>query len=148
MELMPSVNHITDPGIRVQYSTSPPTSGDHWFVPAACGIYKHEIPDEHVVHNMEHGHVIISYNLPASDQEDHLISVAESLDNLDDWGIVRPYAKLTSGSVAMTAWGIMDVSIGVDGERITNFYNSYARNRFSEETLSFGAIPCSSSIDH
>ena len=59
--LMPSAFHV-DPE-AVAYSTVPPTSGDHWSTTTQCGFYEGEIADEIVVHNMEHGNVIISYNL-------------------------------------------------------------------------------------
>jgi len=58
--------HIPEGDSFDRYNSSPPTSGSHWATGwARCGIYddEGEVPDERIVHNMEHGQVIISYNL-------------------------------------------------------------------------------------
>jgi hypothetical protein len=54
-----SQEHTTSLSTRVKYSTNPPTSGKHYEVPAADGIYGDPPQDEQLVHNMEHGRVII-----------------------------------------------------------------------------------------
>ena len=134
--------HVPD-GQVVTYSTIPPTSGSHWSAPAACGVYDQEIPDERVVHNMEHGHVVISHNLSSREEIQRLEQLAEDLPDFNTWGIVRPNLKIDEGTVAMAAWGVMDEVDGVDGERIRRFYEAYKSNRFSDETRRLGqAIPC------
>ena len=136
----------------ISYSTTPPTSGPHWGSPfvergwAACGIHDAEVPDQSVVHNMEHGHVIISYNLSSGDEVARMVEIAKGLPDLESWGLVRPYSKIDEGTVGLTAWGIMDVVEGVDEERIRRFYTEYARNRFSDETASVGPIRCTGSV--
>ena len=144
VSVMPSASHISNPNETVEYSTTPPTSGNHWFTPSDCGIYDAELADERVVHNMEHGHVIISYNLSDPGEVGRLIDVAEGLSQLGMWGIVRPYSKIEPGTVAMTAWGVIDEAQGVDEDRIREFYNTYANNRLSPETQQVGPIPCTS----
>lgn len=52
--------HVPE-GTEVQYRTSPPSSGDHWPEPAPWGIYREPLPDEQLVHNLEHGGIWISY---------------------------------------------------------------------------------------
>ena len=131
-------------GDFVTYQTVPPTSGNHWPAPSGCGIIDAQVPDETVVHNMEHGHVVISYNLPDPEAVAALVQVAEGLSDLDRWGIVRPYSKIAAGTVAVTAWGVLDTMEGVDAERITTFYDTYRRNRFSDETARVGPIACRS----
>ena len=135
-------DHVLE-GNFVDYETTPPASGAHWPAPSKCGIFDAEVPDERVVHNMEHGHVIISYNLPEQREVDRLIALAEGLSDLDRWGIVRPYSKIAAGTVAVTAWGVLDTMEGVDAERITTFYKTNRRNRFSDETARVGPIACS-----
>ncbi len=136
-------DHVPE-GQTVSYSTTPPTSGSHWPTPASCGIYDTELPDEQVVHNMEHGHVIISYNLTDPAEVSRLLEVAGSLPELERWAIVRPYSKIDPGMVVMTAWGVRDDIEGVDEVKIRAFYDAYHRNQFSEETNRLGrAIFCS-----
>ena len=131
-------------GESANYNSTPPTSGNHWGSPADCGIYGEELRDERVVHNMEHGHVIISYNLDTGDTAS-LLELAKDLPSLENWGIVRPYAGIEEGTVAMTAWGVIDLVQGVDEESIRTFYGTYIRNRFSDEAARVGPIPCTSS---
>jgi hypothetical protein len=54
-----SREHTTSLSTRVKYSTNPPTSGKHYEIPAADGIYGDPPQDEQLVHNMEHGRIII-----------------------------------------------------------------------------------------
>jgi Protein of unknown function (DUF3105) len=49
---------------QVQYSTSPPTWGDHWLIWAAYKKYTTPLPKEMYVHNHEHGGVLLSYRCP------------------------------------------------------------------------------------
>ena len=47
-------------GHRETYNTNPPTSGAHGGS-LNFGVYGEEVPDENVVHNLEHGGIWISY---------------------------------------------------------------------------------------
>lgn len=136
-----------------EYSTVPPTSGPHLGRPETCGFYppdyvdpvteREGVPDRALVHNLEHGNVVMSYNLPNPDDIDHLRQVHLNLRDSDQWLVTRHYDKIEEGQVAMTAWGVLDVFDGVDEARIETFYDSYRGNRFSGETQSVGrGIPC------
>ena len=134
--------HVSD-GTQVSYSTTSPTSGSHWDRWMPCGSYDEEIPDERVVHNMEHGHVVISYNLSELAEAERMRQLASELPDLNEWGIVRPYAQIPDGTVAMTGWGIIDQVQGVDEDRIRRFYETYMNNQLSGETSQLGrGIPC------
>ncbi|MBN1529646.1 MAG: DUF3105 domain-containing protein [Thermoleophilaceae bacterium] len=52
-------DHTTDPNERVKYNSNPPTSGRHYVVPADDGAYTTSPTDEQLVHELEHGRVII-----------------------------------------------------------------------------------------
>jgi hypothetical protein len=62
LERYPSegANHVPT-GQRVTYKTDPPNSGPHYAQWAPPGFYDRPLPDELLVHNLEHGHVIIHY---------------------------------------------------------------------------------------
>ncbi|MBI4340307.1 MAG: DUF3105 domain-containing protein [Chloroflexi bacterium] len=141
--LLPTTTHLD--GRTVSYSTVPPTSGDHWGTPTQCGFYETEVRDEIVVHNMEHGDVILSFNLPDSADVARLKEVVSGLGDSGTWLVTRPYAKLAEGEVALTAWGVLDRFTGVDEERVKRFFDAYKGNLFSDETRSQGqGIPCTS----
>ena len=141
--LMPSAFHV-DPE-TVAYSTVPPTSGDHWSRPTQCGFYEAGVADELVVHNMEHGNVVMSYNV--AEGVEQLQEVHESLNGNGQWLVTRFYPDLPQGTVALTAWGVLDEFEGVDEDRIKRFYEAYKGNLFSEETRWLGrGIPCTNEI--
>ena len=132
---MDSKLHITEEE-TVDYTTVPPTSGPHWQVPAQCGFYEQGLPDEQLVHNLEHANVVVSYNLP---DENDLIKLRRLERRVEqrDWVIFRAYSKIRPGTVAMTAWGVIDTSAGVDDDKILAFITAYAGNPSSPEL-----IPC------
>lgn len=136
-EVMPTKRHVEE-GVTVAYNSIPATSGDHYFTPAACGFYGNEVPDERVVHNLEHGNIVISYNLPDQADVEALERVYNDLGGWKDhYTVARSYSKISPGQVALTAWGVLDIMDGVDTERIRRFYEHYV-GRLGPE----GAISC------
>ena len=125
------------------YNSVPPSSGPHWELPARCGTYREALPDEQVLHNLEHGSLVISHNIKEPEHVSHLESFALRLPGWQQWGVLRTYPALQEGEVAIAAWGVMDKFVGVDEARLRSFWNAYAHNRFSEETKAQGPIPCS-----
>lgn len=63
-------SHTPDRGIHVtecshiDYSTNPPSSGEHYEVWAAYHTYDFPLPRGYWVHGLEHGAVVITYNCP------------------------------------------------------------------------------------
>ena len=110
----------------VSYNTVPPTSGDHWSTPARCGVYEDGLPDERIVHNLEHGNIVVSYNLATPEEVDQLKDAVDSIGLNPVWGITRFYDKIPVGTVALAAWGVLDTMQGVDRERINTFIETYA----------------------
>lgn len=53
--------HVPD-GTKVQYNSNPPTSGSHFADWTRAGVYEQPISDGHLIHALEHGYVVISYN--------------------------------------------------------------------------------------
>lgn len=54
-------NHVTDI-YGIAYNSNPPTSGPHFPIWAKGGIYDRPISDGYLIHSLEHGYVIISYD--------------------------------------------------------------------------------------
>ncbi|MYC38190.1 MAG: DUF3105 domain-containing protein [Chloroflexi bacterium] len=136
-EVMATKNHVQD-GTIVAYNSVPATSGDHYFSPQPCGFYQGEVPDERVVHNLEHGNIVISYNLPDAADVDALENVYNDLGGWKDhYTVVRSYSRIAPGQVALSAWGVLDIMDGVDQNRIERFYEHYV-GRLGPE----GAISC------
>lgn len=53
--------HVTI-GTQVEYKTNPPTSGKHYADWIRAGIYIEPKDDGNLVHSLEHGYAILSYN--------------------------------------------------------------------------------------
>lgn len=112
------------------YNSNPPTSGWHFPSAAEWGVYKEELPDETIIHNLEHGGVWISYK-PDIPEE-----VRKKLENFYEvYGrkvIVTPRAE-NDADIALAAWTRLD-KFGVSeysDERVDKFIKAF-RNRGPE----------------
>lgn len=54
-------NHIPD-GTAEEYNSDPPTSGPHYAEWEKPGIYDRVLADGRLIHSLEHGYIVISYN--------------------------------------------------------------------------------------
>ena len=128
--LFPPSNHIPGDQSFTKYSTTPPTSGPHWSLrspsaPAPCEIYDTEIRDERIVHNMEHGHIVVNHNLQDPQQVADLEQAVRDISTWRLWLIVRPYSKIEPGEVAIASWGWLQRFQGVDAQGIRDFYDAH-----------------------
>jgi Protein of unknown function (DUF3105) len=93
--------HINNPNANVSYNSFPPSSGPHYAQPAPWGIYPDSVKQTILVHNLEHGGIVIQYG-PKVSQGD--VQKIQSLYQDDPYGmVVAPYAKL-GNKIAATAW--------------------------------------------
>ncbi|WP_110515348.1 DUF3105 domain-containing protein [Herpetosiphon llansteffanensis] len=104
-EYIPAVDppyHVSE---SVDYQSLPPTSGYHAAYPADWGYHFYDVQDEALVHNLEHGGVIIFYN-PQLITPSELIQLEATFNTLyqrNDHTIFRLRMNLDA-TVAMTAW--------------------------------------------
>lgn len=54
-------DHVTDIS-SIEYNSNPPTSGSHFPVWAKKGVYDRVLSDGYLIHSLEHGYVVVSYN--------------------------------------------------------------------------------------
>ncbi len=139
----PSTYRIADV-IPDGYSTVPPTSGPHWGAWSKCGFYNHPLPDELLVHNLEHGNIIVSYNLDSAADISALRDAVAAIPLAEEFAIVRRYPAIPEGMVALSVWGALDRMLGVDGERIARFFAAYPGNAGPEFA---NGLPCTTGID-
>ena len=125
------------------YSTTPPTSGRHWNGWAACGFYGPEqtLADERIIHNMEHGNIIVSYNFTDADRIQELEDIFDSIGKTNRWGVARFYDEIPEGTVALTTWGVIDGPMdGIQKDRIEAFFDAYSGTLSPE--FPNGGAPC------
>ena len=60
-------------GTKVDYNSNPPTSGPHYEIWTQAGVYDAPKDDRNLVHSLEHGYVIISYNCDSEKSSFNLI---------------------------------------------------------------------------
>ncbi len=120
-------DHIEE-GKPIAYPSYPPTSGPHWPSPASWGAHTEPVPDERAVHDLEHGGVVASYNnIPPADLA-ALTRLVTSYPR-DRYGeiklLVRPYDRIKSGTIVLTAWNWVDELTGYDEARIRRFMDAH-----------------------
>ena len=110
------------------YNSNPPTLG--WHIPqvAPWGVSRSEVPDEIVLHNLEHGGVWISYKDP---RDAALVEKLEAIaSRYPSKVLVTPRPKNDS-PIAVAAWQRLRKLDAYDEQRIVEFVNVF-RNRGPE----------------
>jgi len=84
-----------------KWNSFPPTSGRHYYQPLPFGLYTEAVPEIRLVHNLEHGAVILQYGDKVS---------AAQVQQINAWYqkdanalVVSPLPKL-GDKVALTSW--------------------------------------------
>jgi hypothetical protein len=110
------------------YNTNPPNSGPHWNAagigPIGWGVYTTQQRNEGVVHNLEHGGILIAYDPSVGpDVVDKLKAIRSNWPR-DKYNevkiIIEPYAGMDA-KIALTAWGWIDKMDIFDQARIQGF---------------------------
>lgn len=126
---MASRDHLPPGSPRPDYNSNPPTSGNHYAQPANWGIYAEPLPDEQLVHNLEHGGIWISYRDQGNAElAAQLKSIAEDYTLKV---IITPRPQNDS-QVAVAAWGRLLKLENFDEEQIRGFIGAYI-NRGPEQ---------------
>ncbi|MDR7420175.1 MAG: DUF3105 domain-containing protein [Armatimonadota bacterium] len=104
------------------YNSNPPTSGWHTPQTAPWGVHRTAIPDEVIVHNLEHGGIWISYR-DASDAA--LIEKLETLVARYRSKVILTPRPQNDAPVAVAAWTRLMKLDGYDEEKIVRFIDAY-----------------------
>jgi len=123
-------NHIPGGTFGSGYNSNPPSSGPHWASPAKNGFYDSALPDEQLIHNLEHGHVWIAYKPDVGEEiKNELKKIAED----EDWKVVVASRDKNETKIACVAWGRVLKMDEPDFDKIRDFIKTY-RNRGPEKT--------------
>jgi hypothetical protein len=94
--------HIQPSQQPSNWNSTPPTSGDHLATPISGGVYDSEQDERAIVHNLEHGYVVIQYRGIPEDQVNQLREFVRKRSG--DKLVLAPYSGLEQDGVALTAW--------------------------------------------
>ena len=153
----PNTNsHVTH---DVDYSREgyPPAGGPHWgsgvcgsdpkASPAFCGpapwgVFRSEWHPESLVHNMEHGGVVIWYNTSDANVRGKIETEAVKYLKNGYGIVVTPYSNMPQDTVALTAWSRRDELPVSDfsADRVDRFIEAF-NCRFDPEGLCHRSPP-------
>jgi hypothetical protein len=122
---------IFDP---ICYQSNPPTSGPHASSPMTFGVLQNPAPKENLIHNMEHGGVVVWYNTDDADVIDELESIVRDALDRRRLVVMSRYTEMEPNTVALTAWTRIDkFSVSeFTRKRVTDFIEEHQR-RFNPE---------------
>ena len=116
-------DHIDPSEQPDNWNSSPPTSGDHLATPLPPGAYDNEQDMRAMVHNQEHGYVVILYKGIPPDQVDQLRQFVEARDGSKL--VLAPWSGLESNGVALTAWQNLEILQRVNMDVVQAFVNDF-----------------------
>ena len=116
-------DHINIGSPLPEYTSNPPSSGPHYGQIARTGFREEEIPDQHIIHNLEHGDIWIAYHPRVSGD------IQSQLKKLGGSKVVVTPRQTNDTDIALVAWGRLDsfdITNGVlDKQRIEDFIKRY-----------------------
>jgi type II secretory pathway pseudopilin PulG len=116
-------NHIRPDQQPSNWNSNPPTSGDHLPTPLPGGVYDNEQDMRALVHNMEHGYVVIVYKGIPGDQVDQLRKFVK--DRGGSKLVLAPWSGLDNNGVALAAWQHLELLQRVNMDVVQAFVNDY-----------------------
>ena len=124
-----SAEHI-DWGARGSgYASDPPTSGQHYSVagqaPTNWGIYSSPVQDEILIHNMEHGGIIVYYSPSAPPTEvEQLRQFISNQPGYPKGFVMAPRSRLPA-NITLAAWEYYLPVFQYNETTITAFINAH-----------------------
>jgi Protein of unknown function (DUF3105) len=116
-------NHITPDQQPRNWNSSPPTSGDHLFTSLPPGVYDRDQDMRALVHNMEHGYVVILYKGIPEDQVEELTKFVKARDGSKL--VLAPWSGLSGNGVALAAWQNLETMQRANTDVVQAFVNDY-----------------------
>lgn len=112
-------DHIAVGASHLEYNSNPPTSGWHYAQPANWGVSQTELPDEQVIHNLEHGGVWVSYTGIDDATRATLENLAKSYKKI----VVEPRSK-NDAPIVLASWGRLQKFQTLDEQAIRAFIDA------------------------
>ncbi len=130
--------HIQVGSAHAAYRSTPATSGPHWSTrptsaapsgaPARWGTYTEVLPDEVLVHNLEHGGIGLHYDCP-SGCPDIVTALQKIVPSNPSLFVLSPYRGIPAPyTVAITAWRYHLFLESVDLAIIAKFIDEHQDN--------------------
>lgn len=120
----PSVgrDHISLGDAHVPYNSNPPTSGPH-ADPIRIGAYTQKFPDENMIHNLEHGHIWLSYRDEGDTEAIQLLTI---LQHKYPDRVIMTYRPEDDSRIAVAAWTRLLKLDELDSQQVEAFIIRYS----------------------
>ena len=105
------------------WNSTPPTSGDHQASPLPPGVYNRDQDMRAMVHNLEHGYVVIVYKGIPDDQVAQLRQFVEARDGAKL--VLSPWSGLENNGVGLVAWRNLELLQRVNMDVVQAFVNDF-----------------------
>jgi hypothetical protein len=129
-----SRDHIAVGAPHPAYNSDPPTGGWHYDTPWKPGFYEQPVADEYLVHNLEHGYVVISYDCSKlADCDGAKAQIRQLVQRYNNWKVVAVPRVNADAAIALTAWGWLEKLDGYDDAKMTAFIDAW-RDQGPEKT--------------
>lgn len=110
-------DHISVGATHPPYNSNPPTSGPHFDQPTQWGVYQKELPDEQLIHNLEHGGIWISYK----DTDPKTTSDIEAIGKRYSGSVVVTPRAGNDAKIVLASWGRLEKLNSFDETKIVDF---------------------------
>jgi len=120
---MAGQDHIQPNEQPDNWNSTPPTSGDHLATPLPPGVYDNDQDMRAMVHNEEHGYVVILYKGIPDDQVEQLRKFVEARDGSKL--VLSPWSGLEKPGVALVAWQNLEILERVNMDVVQAFVNDF-----------------------
>jgi Protein of unknown function (DUF3105) len=130
--------HVAEVAEDFEYNTFPPTTGPHNATPAIYDFYSDPVEPARLVHNLEHGSIVVQYGEDVSDS---------TVSQIRDWylgnpdGIIVAPLQGLKDKLALTAWTSPDAAPGQEarpGEGIAATCPGFDQKAFDAFTDEYG----------
>lgn len=114
--------HVAPGASHPAYNSNPPASGWHYAGTAPWGFHNGELPDELLIHNLEHGGIWITYK---DDQDAAIVDPLVALAREFPRKLVATHRPKNDSRLAVVAWGRVMKLDRYDRAAIVDFYNRF-----------------------
>jgi hypothetical protein len=114
--------HTSNINAKIPYNSFPPTSGEHYFVPAIWDQYDRPLSQVQVVHNLEHGGIVIQYGSRVPQSQ--LARITTFYRSDPNALLVAPLPAL-GNKIALTAWTHLGTLTKFNENAFTKFRDAF-----------------------
>ncbi len=122
------VNHIGIGESHEPYNSKPPTSGPHYAEWVDAGLYDEIVPDEYLVHNLEHGYVIIWFDcdqMTSDECQTTQDGIQTVIDYFDGYKVIGMPRRMEESPIALSSWGVLARLWAYDEDFIIEFIEEH-----------------------